>query len=121
MDKKQHMDEGKTSRLEDIARGVGKHDSLANAGLYSLFSDLDMVDFLTEKIQERSRHIYELMKLNDESGHMLLPEIPHDRIGAFEAIEKLAVTNPGAHELLGKIAELDKLRFLVSDKASAKH
>lgn len=111
------MDEKKLEKLLSLASGEGMHDSLSNAWLYAAISaDLNMADFLAEKDGERCDCIRELRKLNVESGYMLLPEIPHDDLGAFMAIEKLAKTNPGAHELLGKIAELDKLRYMVGNQ-----
>lgn len=107
--------------LERIAEGIGKHDSLANAALYAnLMEDRNTVDFLAAKIRERSALIRKLMRLNAESGFMLLPHVPHDELGGFMAIERLAVSNPGAHEILGKIAEIDKARFLVGD-ATTEH
>lgn len=99
--------------LEDVLSGNKKPDSLAEAGLYSIFGDPDMIDLVTQKIEERSALIRELMEMNKKSGFMLLPQIPHDELGAFMAIEALAASNPEAHENLGKIAELDKLRFMV--------
>lgn len=100
--------------LEKIAEGVGKHDSLADATLYAtLMEDESTADFMIDRLEERSEMIRELMRLNAESGFVLLPQLPHDELGAFMAIEEMAISNPGAHEILGKIAEIDKARFLV--------
>lgn len=106
--------------LEKLAEGIGKHDSLANAALYAVMrEDGGTASFMTEKVEERSALIRELMKLNAESGFMLLPQLPHDDLGAFMAIEKLAASNPGAHEFLGRIAEIDKMRFMVGTQSAA--
>ena len=113
--------------VERIAGGRDKHSSLNEAALYSnLMSDNATLEFLAGKVEERSALIRELMKMNVESGFTLLPTIPRDELGAFMAIEHLAKhntvhntgQNTGAHEILGKIAEIDKARFMAGDPAS---
>lgn len=105
--------------VERIAGGRDKHNSLNEAALYSnLMSDEVTLEFLAGKVEERSALIRELMKMNAESGFSLLPTIPRDELGAFMAIEHLATHSPGTHEILGKIAEIDKARFMAGDPAS---
>ena len=102
------------NEVERIAGGADKLKSLNEAALYAnLMSDQATLDFLAGKVGERSALIRELMKLNTESGFTLLPELPRDELGAFMAIEDLAARNPGAHEILARIAELDKARFMI--------
>ena len=109
----------------DIARIIGgddKHKSLNESALYAnLMSDDATLDFLAGKVEERSALIRELIRLDAESGFTLLPHIPRDELGAFMAIEDLAARNPGAHEILGKIAEIDKARFMIADTATQPH
>lgn len=114
-----HQD--KTSQeLKRIIGGADKHKSLNEAALHAnLMCDDSTAEFMAGKIEERSALIRELMKLNAESGFTLLPEIPRGELGAFMAIEEMASMNPGAHEILGKIAEIDKARFMVGDGGAA--
>lgn len=120
---KNEMNNQAISRAMDevrrIVSGADKHKSLNEAALYAnLMSDQATLDFLVGKVEERSGLIRELMKLNAESGFTLLPQIPRDELGAFMAIGDLAARDPGAHELLGKIAEIDKARFMVTDASA---
>lgn len=116
MEKNERLDRA-MAELAKTASGADKHESLAKAAAYAcVMENVTTATFLTEKVEERSALIHELMRLNAESGGTLLPGVPLDNeLAAFLAIEALVNTNPGLHPILGQIAALEKLKYMVGE------
>lgn len=101
--------------ISDTMGGARKHESLAQASSYALLMESEEVaNLLHDKLMERNKLVRELVALNVESEGSLLPGVPlGSELAAFMAIEELAKTNPGLHPLLRRVAELEKLKYLV--------
>lgn len=101
--------------VEKIHSGVAKHASLSDAVSYARWKeDPETATFLLGKLEERCNLVKKLRDLNAASGGALLLGVPADNsLAAFMAIEALAESNPGLHPILGEIAELEKLKYMV--------
>jgi hypothetical protein len=109
-------------KLFDILSGATATASLPNAVLYStLNEDIDVVKFLTGKLEERNALITEIMRTHANGECDPLPGVPKDEsLDAFMAIEELAQSYDGANLQLLKLRELEKVRFMVGmDNRSA--
>lgn len=104
--------------LDEVVKDHDKHKSLADAALYAAVKEPALSPFMTQKVEERTVLIQELIRLNTESGFMLLPQIPHEQVTAHKAIVDLAISNPDHHPILGKIAEIERVRFLVGNHST---
>lgn len=103
------------SVLKDVMNGAHKHESLAEASSYALLKETpEVANFIHHKLIERNKLVRELSALHVASGGILLPGVPNEGgLATFMAIESLAETNPGIHPILIKIAELEKLKYMV--------
>lgn len=101
--------------IAEVIGGTRRHDSLSQAASYALLMESEEVaNLLHDKLLERNRLINELSRLHVESGGTLLPGVPRlGGLATFMAIEDLAKTNPGLHPILGEIAALEKLKYMV--------
>lgn len=111
------MDTSKAgSVISEVLGGARKHESLAQAASYALLVEShEIAELLHNKLMERNKLVNELAKLNVESGGTLLPGIPvgSSELAAFMAIEELAKTDPDLHPILGQVADLEKLKYMV--------
>lgn len=113
---REKMDIGKAGRvISEVMGGARKHESLAQASSYALLLESqEVANLLHDKLMERNKLINELVALNVESAGALLPGVPVDsELAAFMAIEDLAKVSPDLHPILGRVAELEKLKYLV--------
>lgn len=106
-----------------VIGGARRHESLSQAASYALLMESEQVaNLLHDKLIERNLLVNKLLTLHIESDGTLLDGVPaQGGLTSFMAIEDLAKTNPSIHPILGKIAELEKLKYMAGMSVGAAH
>lgn len=113
MNEKMETTKPKPGILDGAVDATRRHESLDQAVHFAVFLEPGLADFLSEKLIERNTLARKLLDAHIKSGGQLLPIPMGTRPVMQKAIESLAITNPGAHPSLKKIADLEKLKYLV--------